>query len=398
MAGLGNTKHQAAVAATAAAVDELRHDITRQLAQLLLLNGYLTDLAGTRQPVGLGFQTPDSRAAADAAAAADRAATHGHDRTSILGQGWLAPDNTDRLGQSPAPVSIAATSAAVEILFALRHHIRRLAPIAAAAAADVAAQGVTTYEAAALLDRPPVTDADVVDLVGHLRRIIKLVDNRPHLAAVLRDLEHLEDRARDVIDGPARSNLPEPCPWCDRTSLVVHHRIRGGARTQTIRCEGSHPCECDWEWCGCHRNPVRNRHEWVNSGRATHTWHQLSNLQNSRKELLMLETRALDALDAIKALHQPTWTDSAGVTRTWFVYVEHDHLDELAGPHECITSGLDRCDLDPDDPTRSLHAVPGCVACQTNTDDGGPGNLTWPCPTYQLADLAPTTPTSKEPT
>lgn len=357
----GNAKHQAAVEATAERVLELRADIATELQVLVDLADQLEDLADTRQSVGLGFMTEDLRRLADQQARADRAAVRTQPEREIPGTDWMNAAAILGSGQVPAPVTIAAVSASAEISFALQHHIRRLAPAAVRAAAVLVPGGHGRLPAA------PSSEGDVAQLVEHLALLVDVYSSRPGLEEILRDLDQLEATAREVVDGPARTRHPEPCPWCGRPSLVIIHREQG-RDTQLIRCAGRHACECDYEFCDCHRNPFRNRHEWVNSGRAAHTWNELSNLQNARKELAQMETKALDALERVLAVHQPTagaWVDTAQVAEI------NALLDD---PHVCN----DECEGD-------AHLV---FACGTCADSDG-GWQPYPCATVRALDLTP---------
>lgn len=386
----GNVKHQAAVAATADQVDELRGDIHRQLQVLRDLDTTLEHLVSTRQSVGLGFMTEAATAARDKQVHADREAARGGTLQSLgpVAQRvrWARSTTVLGTGQVAAPVTMTAVSASAEIVFTLQHHVRRLARPAAIAAAATIPGGK---------GRPPIgltTDADIEGLTRQLDDLVDAYTNTQGLQALLRELDHLEELGLEVTEGPARSSHPDVCPWCGRPTLVIHHREKG-RDAQFIRCEGRHACECSYEWCDCHRNPIRNRHEWVNSGRAAHTWHQLHNLQTKRKELAMLETKALDAIERIRELHTPTYVVD-GVEYTHRVMVPGDEIAQLAPDHECVTAGFDACEIYPDDPAASVHYVPACSECQVTVDDG-PGYRIYPCPTIRAID--PPEPAAEQP-
>lgn len=366
----GNVKHQAAVATTAELVDQLRVDIHRELVVLVGLVEQLEDLADTRQSVGLGFLTDDARTARDKQTKADRDAARGLvGRVEAAGLVWMNTTTVLGTGQVPAPVTVTAVSASVEILFALQYQLRRLARPAAIAAAAAVPGGRGRLPIGL-----PTTDTDVAGLARQLGDMVDVYTNRQGLEHLLRDLDHLEAIARDVIDGPACTNHPDICPWCGRNTLVIHHREKG-RDTQLIRCEGRHPCECDWTWCECHRNPVRNRHEWINSGRAAHTWNELHNLQIKRKELTLMETRALDALAKIRTLHQPNAT----------TFIASEWLSWLDETHECTDNCVSADVLDADGHVveQEVHEVPACGTCR---DDAG-YEPAYPCPTVQALDL-----------
>ncbi len=383
----GNARHQAAAERTADAVSQLRTDIREQLAVLLELARHLGDLLDTRQSVGLGFMTPQAKVLAGEQDRQDRAAARGQlHRRDVLGQAWMNPLGSSGPGQKPAPVAVTAVSAAAELTFTLQHHLRRLAPAAVAAAArTVPGHGGRQPT------HPPTTDGTFIELVDHLADVVDVYSSRPGLEALLRDLEHLEKVASNVVDGPAKTNHPEPCPWCGHASLVIYHRARG-RDAAFVRCEGEHPCVCNDQWCGCQHHPVKHRHEWVNSGRATNTWHQLAREQQHRRDTIVLETRALDALREIAALHQPTYLDSEGNEHRLYVLVSNPPEG-----HVCVIDGHDRCD-----PELEEHAVLACTECQwTDPETSIAGYLLWPCPTFRATQLdtaaaQPADPTTKE--
>jgi len=369
----GNLKHQAAVAAAGELVDALRLDIHRELEVLRDIAETLEELTSTRQSVGLGFLTEDARTARDKQARADREAARGTvGRIEEPGLVWMNTTTVLGTGQVAAPVTMTAVSALVEIQFALQHQVRRLARPAAIAAAAAVPGGKGRLPLGL-----PTTDTDIAGLTRELDDLVDVYTSRQGLDGLLRDLDRLEATAREVTDGPARTNHPEVCPWCGRNSLVIHHREKG-RDTQLIRCEGKHPCECTYEWCDCHRNPIRNRHEWVNSGRAAHTWHQLHNLQTKRKELAVMETQALDAIERIRALHSPIQADGE-----LYLMVAPQELVPL--DHDCAAAGNQDVDGIGCRPTWNEHLIPGCVGCRIDTEDGA-FTFPYPCPTIRAID------------
>ncbi len=397
MTPAGNLKHQAAVAATSEQVLVLRSDIREQLTVLVGLVAKLEYLADTRQSVGLGFLTAEGKELANKQTRTDRAAARGQHRARGVGLKFLNSAAVLGTGQVEAPVTMTAVSASAAVLFTMQHQINRLTKTALLVVleheqTEQEDQGRCTWPRNTLTAVPPTSDGDVDKLAGHLARLVDVYSNRPGLAAMLRDLQRAEADAREVIDGPAKTNHPEPCPWCGRHSLAVHHRDLGRAE-MFIRCDGTHRCVCDDETCDCHRNPTRNRHEWVNSGRAKNTVsgrspHALTTLIDRRKETTRMEALALDAITTIRAMHQPFWIDADGDSHTFYVLVAGTDLEQLAPDHTCIDLGHDACDVVADDPASSLHSVPGCVECQTRTDvDGQPGHRVWPCETYSATQL-----------
>lgn len=397
MSAAGNAKHQAALAATADLVDQLRGDIRDQLTEIVKLDDYLAGLAHTRQSVGPGFLTADARALADKQTRADRAAARTQPARHTPGLAWLNADYLFAGTQTPAPVTISATSASAEVATVLTHHVRRLAVVAvrAAAAAVPGSHGRLPIDL-------PTTDPDqgVLGLAAQLADLVDVCTSRPRLQALLRDLEHTTARASDVVDGPARANHPDPCPWCGQQTLVVHNRRPGSPTPARIRCEGHHRCECDYEDCACHRNPIRHRHEWTNSGRVAHTWSQLANLQAARRELARMETLALDAAARAINLHQPAWLNPDDTITELFVHVSGD---QVPADHQCPTgspvttpeaaeeaaaAGRAYCQTVTDGTdTHTWHAIPVCATCGDAGQSGDPANaVPWPCPTHHELD------------
>jgi len=381
-----NAKHQAAVEATGVRIHELRDDIRSTLRRILEQANLLEDLADTRQSMPLGFQPAEAKAVRAKQDAADRRAA----RTAAssiaeehLGLDWTRGTPSRTGAMAKPPVTMPPVSMLAEITFTIAHHVWKLGKHGnpARAAADVAAaeqadndRGYCPWPRRPIATVRIQEDAGIAHQANHLAALIAGYKNRQGLETILRDLEQLEDRAADVIDGPASTNHPEPCPWCGRMSLVVHHRSKG--RDQGfIRCEGTHPCRCDFENCECARNPIRYRHEWVNTGRATHTWTQLRNLQTTRKEIERLETLATDAIARIRELHVEIhllrWAadclDPEAHQKDWV-----DHPDLAAGDLLCercepIATVCDHCyQLAPADYTATAGA--------------------WPCPTIRALE------------
>lgn len=379
----GNAKHQAAVERATEAIAQLRTELRAQLAAVVDLAEQLADLVDTRQSVGLGFQTPEGKELANKQAAADRAAARGlTGRIDTLGQGWMNTTTVLGTGQVPAPVTMPAVSVSAEILFTLRHHVDRLGRRAIAAGL-------------CLLPRLP-ENADVDVLAGRLIRLVDMLNDRRELQALARDLTHLEAQASDIVNGPAKTNHPGPCPWCGQHSLVIHHREKG-RDSAFIRCAGTHPCRCEHTFCDCQTNPIRHRHEWINSGRAAHNWHTLVRLQRNYQETLDMETKALDAIERVRQLHRPEYDD--GEPAYTFV------VTNVPADHECTDQCIAQAEVDGADAT--LHAVLCCAACgdplQADWPQEYPGDgsvvglpVFWPCPTARALELdQPTNPTEE---
>lgn len=310
----GNAKHQAAVELSAQIVQQLRVDVIVQLERLVVLAKGLEELTDTRQTVGLGFQTAETRAAQAKQDAADRRAARvsaSDVADGIQGVDWMRAAALRPTGPIQAPVTMPPTSALAEIIFTLRQHMQKIAKAGRMVAQeyeqiDEEDHGICVWPRRRILQLRVDPNAGVAHLAAHLAALVEGYTNRKRLEAMLRDLEHLEEVASDVIDGPAKTNHSDPCPWCGRHSLIVHHRTPGRAEAW-IRCEGHHVCECTEDDCpdGCHRDPRRNRHEWRNSGRAGRHWFNLQALQQDRKEAARVEYVNTEAVARIRELHSP---------------------------------------------------------------------------------------------
>lgn len=401
----GNAKHQAALAKKKEQVHQLRADIGEVLDRLVALDGQLELLADTRQATGLGFLTPDARAAADDQAVYDRLVRRTQPARP-LGLKFLNREaSAVGTGPVPAPVTLPAVSASAEIAFTIQHHVRRLAkrlmPIVDAIQDDnyaAFARILRTQEAGGfcywpqrllrvetLFANPPKTEGTLVDLAGHLKRLVETYPNRDELAAILRDLRFQEAAAAGVVEGPAAIPYNQPCPWCGRDSLVIHQRATGRDELH-VRCEPQdrqHACTCDDEWCPCHRNPWRHRHEWASSlypksvdGRNRSS---LTRLIEIRKEEAVIEHKATDARQRALALHAEIpiclWASECddpehhGSRGAW---VEPEDGDELI------------CTLCPTSQSTCAHC---------RDIEGNP--VSWPCETVQALELDPPTDTTE---
>lgn len=389
---MSNARHAAALEQRAITIEQLRTDVVRTLQHLVDLDAKLATIAEDRDVAGLGFWTDDTRAAAGKAAVLDRAAARGyHARRDDVGLAFLNGGPMLGSGRVVAPVAIQASSAAAEIRYGLLHHLRRLGPRAHSLALELEQthaedEGWCPWPRLAHLEQETLgPDASTVQLARRLARYALAYANRPGLQALSDDLDRLEETARDVVDGPSKSNHPDACPWCGRHSLVVRHR-EAGQDAQVIRCEGEHPCRCDYAFCGCHRNPRDNRHEWVNTGRAANTWHQLHNLITSRKEAAAMEYRATEALEQIRQLHRPIVVDEhAGELPARFPLTG----DAVPEHHECNDGCQPDTDINGDNPTM-VHEVDLCGTCgqvPLHTGQEPHTDELWPCPTYRAADL-----------
>lgn len=368
----GNAKHQAAQRAAAARSLELRVEIHQLLDTIARLDAQVADLLDSRQSIGPGFQSPASRQRADQQVRADRAAARGLvGRVTTLGQAWMNTTTVLGTGATAAPVTMPAASARAEILFTLQQHIRRLARPAVLVAleaeqTEIEDAGLCTWPRRDIVRHRPVSDGDVRRLTTDLARLVDGYTNRKGLHALIRDLEHLEETARTVLDGvPAKQQAPRPtCPWCGRDSLVLVHREHGHD-VRIIRCDGDHPCTCTRRFCPCHQ-PRPRRHEWHQAAGAADTWPALARLQNDYEETTRMETQALDAIARIRQLHEPVpihpWAEECPD--------QHEqHWTEASNADGLICLGCD----------------PTYVECASCYDDEGNARL-WPCPTVEAID------------
>lgn len=281
-----------------------RDDVSRHLTELATLLDLVADLVDARQR-NFGFLTPDARLAVDEFLREEKAArnSHAHDgRAGDVGLKWLNRDvpSTSVLGESPAPVTIAAASLEAEAWATLWHgverttrrlrnrdHDRGWCPYPAVRQLRVARDtaGAPTW---------PSIDA----LAAHLRQLVWETTDEQLLVTIERELAHLIGQAETVVDGAGRTHLGE-CPHCGRDTLVVHFRDRdqvtGTRLGEFVRCgkdpkTGHHErCTCADEWCPCKTSPVTFRHTWWRTTRdapdprVAHDWNDLAGRLNIRR-------------------------------------------------------------------------------------------------------------------
>jgi hypothetical protein len=392
-----NAKHQAALAAQDDEAAVLRGDITDTLAILVDLAAHLEALTDSRQRLRARVVTEETRAIFDKQTRLDRAAARGQvGRIEDTGLGWMNNPARIGTGQVQAPVqTMPALSVVAEIRFTIRHHIRRLGRPAKLIALEHEQTLAEDHNVcpwprhAVLVTSLDVGDAGIAHLAQRLAVLVAGYTNRRDLRAIKRELDHLEEAALDITEGmPGKSALPigsETCPHCGRNTLVLLSRVPG-QHALVVKCEGTHRCECTWEFCDCHRNPRKNRHEWINSGSAAHTFNELHNLQTKRKELTILETKALDAIEQIRTIHQPTVTLEDGTTAPARFPLTGD---AVPAHHVCNDDCRTDDEFDgPDGPV--VHQVDLCGVCGavplTSGYDPDPSEV-WPCTTYRATQL-----------
>jgi hypothetical protein len=257
-----------AEATPAELLDDEQTAIAEQLTTISNLAPLITALTDSRQR-GLGFLTWEGKQIQDAMIRKDREDLDQRIRTARA-TGRLPKDGfIVGRGESPSPGNIVAISVEATFHFALHDQVRRLLR-------GLATQGVCS------LTRIP-EDADVPDLVAALRALIWQSTDMGHLQAVHRDLEHLVEEARRLIDGNDRTLLGTECPHCDRRTLVVYFAddlIRCDRDPKTGRYE---PCTCNDPTCSCKTRPQAFRHEWHRT-KKPHTWQALSDRFNFTRE------------------------------------------------------------------------------------------------------------------
>ena len=360
-----NAKHTAALEQHTNRVNELRAEITTVLARLNTWTAQLDELADTHQTLGHGVTTDQHRAIRNRQDAADRAAARGHQPRTTPGLDWLHPTYVHGTGKVDAPVTMPVVSVSAEIRTTLQHHIHRLGKPARLAYVSHPRRAGKTHALEVL--RVAVDDHGITHLTNRLAVLVWTYTNRPGLEAILRDLDHLDTRARHTINGPDQTNHPDPCPWCGRHTLVITHRA-AGRDTAYVTCTGTHPCHCPDQWCPCQRPGTRHRHEWTNSRHDHLNWTRLARDIAHQEHEMTAETHARDTLDQIRQLHDTQmlypWDNECPTPG------EHaeQHIDtEDASGLICVAC----------DPTGQV-----CTSC--HTDDGEP--YPWPCPTAKLLD------------
>lgn len=388
----GNAKHQAALAARAEQLLSLRAEITDTLVILVGLARQLEAMTDSRHRVRARLVTEETRQILEKQTRLDRDAARGLvGRATDPGLTWMNTAARIGTGQVEAPVqTMPALSVVAEIRFTLRHHIRRLSRPAKLVALELEQtleedHGYCPWPRNPLLTtNVDLDDQGVTHLAARLLRLVEAYTNRKDLDAIKRDLDRLEEAALDVTEGMAgKSSMPaghETCPWCGRTSLVLLSRVPG-VNALVARCEGTHRCECTFESCDCHRDPRKNRHQWINSGiqddgtrvrAATNTIAGLAGLQNKRKELTILETKALDAIAVVRSLHEPVTYQPWSTNCT--APVDHERREQWVEPDNGDVGLI------------CLACPPTAIVCTTCREEDGQ-ELEWPCATAQACDL-----------
>lgn len=252
----------------------LQYDCMTLLGDLDTLQHLVAQLTDTHQR-GIGFLTPDARAAINAQVAADRRQRTTQPDRDTVGLDWLNRDrDVTPTGHVRAPGTVAAISVEADIYFTLHDLVKRTT------------SRLYRQAQVCILERVPV-EPTATQLIAHLRVLVVLIDTTDVLHAMHRELARLKDDATRLVDGDDKTLLPDPCPHCGHRTLVVRWR------DDLIRCDrdqhtGSYaPCRCPDPLCDCKTKPIAYRHTWhrnpAAAGNRRHTWAALNNLLTTRR-------------------------------------------------------------------------------------------------------------------
>ncbi|MCM0622605.1 hypothetical protein [Nocardioides bruguierae] len=377
--------------------------ISQHITELVGLLPALHDLTTSRQR-SLGFMTTSGAEAADRLAREERAdrlaqPDRGQDG---LGQDWLNRDHrVAGTGRIPAPGNERGVLTDVDVTYVLawhthrleqhlrRNHLRVPGDEHRATRPDVQPtrpmprprgfigpmpEGPATVTAATTVDTTPTT------LAHRLRALVMACPSRTLLPQVDHDLRDLVDDVRLVVEGNDRVTLPWPCPWCGDHTLVqyLHDAV-------FVRCEANHrarrrrhPCVCPYPLCECKADPIAFRHEWhMNpTSKLQRPIEELVTRVTREKEATMAETRARDAVTAVRDLHTHV-TIHAPATSCPAAHDEH--FNPVEHDHEHVDTGYG------DGPV-CLTCPPAYVYCDECSRGRTDVHIPWPCPTLQAID------------
>jgi hypothetical protein len=167
--------------------------------------------------------------------------------------------------RSAAPGNMTSWALEVDVEMTLRHLVRFVVHRLPLLAGDVPANETTEQ------------------LIGRVRVMFMRIRDLRIATAVAVDLEVLAGTCQRVLFGEDRTELPSPCPYCGRRSLVVYletgvircERPRDpSGRAPTCHCAGRH--DVDDQPCAC-RTQARFEHHWLRdrSGNHPHSWQSL---------------------------------------------------------------------------------------------------------------------------
>lgn len=181
-----------------------------------------------------------------------------------------------RGGSSAAPGNMTSWALEVDVEMTIRHLLK----FAMRHTGAIDAKGKILNRAA--VQAVPGQET-TEQLISRARRTFMTLTDLRISTAVAVDLEVLAETCRRVLFGEARQDLPSPCPYCSRRSLVVYldtgvircERPRDASgRTPVCHCVGRH--DVDDQPCACRTQP-RFEHHWLRdrSGNHPHSWQSL---------------------------------------------------------------------------------------------------------------------------
>lgn len=254
------------ITATPISIEELQVMIGVKLGELDNTWLPLVDvlLRATQRQLA-GFQTPAARHAIAQAQAHERELDV-LDREVRAGRQWMRPEQRLVGGaNTPTPAAtLGALDLSEEISFRLHDIVRRT---------------LRALNRAGVCPIVPRLRAEPTsrDLIAHVRALVWTAPSKKLLTDIDRDLTWLNDAADRLVNGDAKTALPDPCPHCHRPTLVVYFRddvIICGRDPKTRRNES---CVCNDPICECKTSPVTYRHEWIRvPASARNSWRQLS--------------------------------------------------------------------------------------------------------------------------
>lgn len=378
---------------TVAAAD-LQAEISGHITDLLVLLPDVEALTDSYQS-GRGFLTPEGRATLDAQTRAERRDLRVLPTRGEVGLKWLSQTTiVTGTGDIPTPGNFRGISCEADIAYALQHHARHIERTLRASGHPVPQLrgSITTRERAhhrphgfigpmpALVVVEAADDQPTIPaLAARVRDLVYSAPSPKLLRPIARDLARLVEQAELVVHGNDRTNWTDPCPFCGELSLIHY------LRESVVRCEydpsrrTSHPlpCVCPDSFCPCKHNPTGHRHEWApNPAKARYQrslW-QLHGDVTRIKEINAMETRAQDALTAVRDLHAP---------------VEVPRPAHQCQAGENADNEHTHVELE-DDALICLECPPGWYWCSHCTHDTDETVVVYPCPTIAAIDtIAP---------